>query len=631
MDKSDHNSNTAVGAAMKKAEATKAEEAEVIELDDEPIEIAVYTVDISPHETPLMYQGIAIYGSQLVSAKFLEIVKHALASDDFLKEDIVKTIVFNQDQPIDQHGNPMFACYKSEEKLIGFNLQQHFDGAVELVKEVDGYLSLRGHIWYNMILSLYHELYHGLFIATDAEKERAEMAEVEATCNDMSDEALTALCREYDAEPPPMGEEPFFGLRYMEFYVREIQEGKDEWCVRQDALHDGVNIHYDDARKEYIKLFRTFIRYTHGGDSDHKDPTWDQDPIALMPLAEASDVAAHTTVDVEFRTLEQPAVVDIQQTAAGVFHGVDEEQVVGDFEDSLGLHDDAYASEDYDTLPPEAANFNPQVIAPPVAAAQVVPVAEVTPLKLWCPTHFDQFTSDGSMLFCGICGLALVAEEVPAQVITPQVDMMTHTIVQPAPIPTQHVIATQPAGSHTQAHRGAPGQILPTNLPNHNFTPEAFRTVVEAILFRLYAHLFNKCGYMGGMVNPCFDDAGKWGVLERVSVADIPDADRVLYAYDFLDQQRVQRTMVTITDGMISGFCTKKGMLPCYTVYFNANGNCIKRVLLPQNSWKEKAGALSAPALRAQQGAIIAWMMDGDDNTTKKFRGRIENSEFHWS
>jgi hypothetical protein len=619
MDKSDQNApDTSVGAAM--AEATAAKEAEVIKVDATDIEIIEYIVDVSPDETPLMYQGIAIYGSQLVSAKFLEIVKHAIAGDDFLKEDIVKIIVFSQNQPIDQHDNPMFACYKPPEKMIAFNLQQHFDGAVQLVKEVDGYMSLRGHIWYNMILSLFHELYHGLFIATDAEKEMVDhalkhpkMDELEAACNDMADDALTALAREYDIEPPPMGDEPFFGLRYMEFYIREIKEGKDAWCLRQDALHDDVNIHYDDERKEYIKLFRSFIRYTHGGDSDQKDPTWDTEPLALMPLAEAEPLAAEAIIDVQ----PQPVV-------GAQFHGADAEQAVEDYDDTLGLDDSAYSTEDYDTLPPEAAGFNAQATAPVVAPVEAVVAASVRSLQ--CIKCANALTA--AMKFCGNCGEATTApwdEPLPAQTVVAQ------TFV--APVTTtaaQHVIGTQPAGS-VSGHRGAPGQILPTNLPNHNFTPEAFRTVVEQILFHLYAHLFNKCGYAGGMVNPCFDDAGKWGILERVSVAHIPDADRVLYACDFLDQQRIQRTMVPINDGMISGFCTKKGMLPAYTVYFNANGNCIKRVLLPQNSWKEKAGALSSPALRAQQGALIAWIMDGDDNTTKKFRGRIENSVFNWS
>lgn len=581
MDKADHNPNTTVGDAMEKAAEVKATEATEVE----PTEIVEYMIDIPTNETPLMYQGIAIYGSQLVSAKFLDIVKHALMTDDFLKEDIVKVIVFSVNQPIDPDGNPLFACYKSTEKLIAFNLQEHFDGAAELVKEVDGYMSLRGHIWYNMILSLFHELYHGLFIATDTESKMPSKAEVEATCNDMADDALTALCREFDVEPPPMGDEPFFGLRYMEFYIRKIKEGTDSWCLRQDALHDGMNIHYDDGRKEYIKLFRSFIRYTHGGDADHKDPAWDQDPKPLQIIADAITPAA----DAVAPAVEVTATTGFLQPA-GVFHGPDTEEAVADYEDSLGLFDDAYTMEDWDTLPPEAVDFNTQVIIPP-STGQIIetlgqPVVPETPVA-----------------------------SPPAQVF-----------VQPVTAaPTQHVAESQ------QAHRGAPGQILPTNLPNHNFTPEAFRVVVEAVLLRLYTHLFNKCGYMGGMVNPCFDVNGKWGILERISIADIPDVDKALYFYDFLDQQRIQRTMVPITDGMLSGYCTKAGMLPAYTVYFNANGNCIKRVLLPQNSWKEKLGVLSPPALRAQAGAIIAWMMDGDDNTTKKFRGRIENSAFHWS
>jgi len=620
MDKTDNNPNTAVWASSEKATTEK--ETEVIELVDEEqtveqLEIVEYIIDMPENEVPVMYQGVAIYGSHLISVKFFNIVKHALECDDFLKEDIVKIIIFSPEQPVDQHGNPYFACYKPEAKLIALNLQQHFNGAVQLVKEVDGFMSLRGHIWYNMILSIFHELYHGLFIATDAEKDMSSMAEIEATCNDMADEALTAIAREYDIEPPAMGKEPFFGLRYMEFYIREIKDGKDSWCIRQDALHDGMNIHYDDERKEYIELFRSFIRYTHGADSDHKDPTWDQEPKPLMFLPETVP-ASEAVIDVQ----AEP-VVAAQQAPAGVFHGAEADEVVEDFEDSLGLHDNAYTVEDYDTLPAEAANFNTQVLtagaSPIVENTVTARSGEIQCLKCW-----NVMTE--TMQFCGNCGTAFttptaVADAPPWPVDTPVQAVTAAT--------AQHVIAAQPAGSIT-GHGGAPGQILPTNLPNHNLTPESFRTVVEQILFRLYAHLFNKCGYLGGMSNPCFDANGKWGVLEGVSVADIVDADRVLYAHDFLGDN-IHKTMVPITDGIIRGFCTKKGMLPAYTVYFNANGDCIKRVLLPQNSWKEKVGVLSAPALRAQQGAIIAWIMDGDDNTTKKFRGRIENSVFNWS
>jgi hypothetical protein len=639
MDKTDNNAaNTAIGAAMAEATAEKKaevievndeqaeKEAEVIAVNDEQVEIVEYTVTIPENESPMMYKGIAIYGSQLVSIKFMDIVKHALEGDDFLKEDIVKIIVFSMDQPVDQHGNPSFACYKPEPKLIGFNLQHHFDGAVELIKEIDGYMSLRGHIWYNMILSLFHELYHGLFIATDTEKEMSAMSEIEETCNDLADEALTALAREFDIEPPSMGEEPFFGTRYMEFYIREIREGKDSWCIRQDALHDGMNIHYDDERKEYIKLFRTFMRYTHGGDSDHKDPTWDVEPQQLMitPEAVVAEVVEHPAKVVQEYGQAPPAAVF--QAPTGQFHGIDEEAVaMMAVEDEMGGESSAYVMEDYDTLPAEAAGIDMSAgpAAQPTTHVKVETTAPVvvnrgadtvTPAPGTCAGC--NAIVEPTAAFCSGCGSKLVA-----------------ATVETAPAVEPVVVAQLPTTAPPTAHRGAPGQQLRSGLVNHEWTADQFRHIVERILFRAYAHLFNKCGY-NIMARPAFDETQKWGVLEPVFVGDACEDDevnKVLLGHDIIENG-INRINVPITDGFIRGFCTKKGMLPCYTLYFNANGREIKRILLPTNPWKEKTpGVYSKPAIRAQQGAIIAWMMDGDDNATDKWRGRIENSIFYWS
>ena len=613
--------NTAVGVAMAKAAADK-ETVAIAEVETEA-ELVVYDVDVPTHENPVMYQGVAIYGSQYMSTKFLDIVKHVVMMDEFRREDMVRTIVFCPDKPVDQHGTPLFACYKPPERMVAFNLQQHFDGSAELAKDVAGQFALRGHIWYNMILSLFHEMYHAVLIITDTEP---DLEELESTCNDLADEALTALCREFDIEPPPMCDEPFFGTRYMEFYIREIKEGEASWCIRQDALHDGRHIHYNDDRDEYIELFRSFIRYTLGGDPDQKDPVWDAPPKPLNVIVEAAPIVEPVAAQAEVAVGYNPAPwavaqPDPQLTATGVFHGMDEEtaaMMAVDHDYDMGAESNAYTMEDYDMLPPEAAGMSsdaPVTVAQP-ALPMAVPLATTT--TAFCTKCGNSFSTE--FAFCGGCGNPKAAA---VATVTPQ-----PTYVQPTP--TQHVVGTQPMGSQTQTHRGAPGQILPNNLTNHNWEPMAFRAIVEQILFQLYAHLYNKCGYLGGMHNPCFSETGKWGVLERVSVGHIPNVEKVLYAHDFLDEQRIHRTMVPITDGFIRGFCTKQGMLPAYTVYFNANGQVIKRVLLPQNPWKMKAGAYSKPALRAQQGAIIAWMMDGDDNTVKKFRGYIENSVFHW-
>lgn len=689
MDKMDNNAPaSSVGAAMAKATAEKA--AEVTEVNEEieaqqapPWEEFILEVD--EDEVPLMYHGLAIYGFQLVSTKFLDIVKHLVMSDEFHKERIVESIVFSENMPTDAEGNAVFACYKPGLKRIGINLQHHFNGAVTLIKEVEGHMSIRGHVWYNMILSVLHELYHGLFIATDAEGEMSDMFELESNCNEMADEALTALAQEYDIEPPSMGNEPFFGTRYMQFFIREIQKGEESWCKRQDALHDDCNIHFDDSSNEYIQKFRTFIRYTHGADPESKDPTWD---IAAKPLNVIPDmVELEQTLAVQHAAQglqpAEPAPAAVIAAPISGFHGVDDEAIaMMAVEDEMGGESSAYVMEDYDTLPPEAAGTD--MSAGPVAP-QTTHVAEtwdkgiadkgvsaegilsmvscgvdVTGMKVSCAkcgalTSIDHGLKDGQKglppcskcnqpmtevapaptncsacevtvtpgaVFCSNCGNRLIAEATPIVETTPFVPY-----VEPV------VVAQQPITAPTTTHRGAPGQQLRTGLVDHNWSAEQFRHIVERILFRAYAHLFNKCGY-NVMSKPAFEETQKWGVLEPVFVGDACEDDvvsKVLLGHDTIENG-INRINVPITDGYIRGFCTKKGMLPCYTLYFNANGQEIKRILLPTNPWKEKSpGVYSKPAMRAQQGAIIAWMMDGDDNATDKWKGRIENSVFYWS
>lgn len=686
MDKANHNAeSTSIGAAMKKA--TEAKDADVTTETETKVpkkaKVEEFILDIPEDEKSLDYEGIKIYGSGLISTKFLSVVKHLISSDEFQKEQLLESIVFSENQPVDKDGTPIYACYKPELKRIGINLQQHFDGAEVLVKEIDGFMSMRGHIWYNMLLSVLHELYHGIFISTDKEAEM-DMSELEEACNEMADEALTALAREFDVEPAAMAEEPFFGSRYMQFFIREIQKGEGDWCVRQLALHDDLHIHYDDKTKDYIEKFRTFIRFTHGGDMEQKDPRWDAKvkPLNII-FQDAAEIEAQVIVP---EVVSETAGVDAKPVASSLIggHGVDEEALaMSEMDDELRGDSNAYVMDDYDTLPPEAVGFNMQHGAPvervqkthvavdaniqAAANAKKVPSAPpdspeaiVAPhlknTQLWCPNHLDMFTSDETYKLCGICGEALTSWTPPKAEAAPAGAQPPLKTVAGAPPPNANAFCTNcgekrgagmpfcggcgsaaaEAGAakieifpQPQPHRGAPGQQLQTGLTNHNWEVSRFRSIVESILFRAYTHLFNKCGY-SIMANPAFDNNQKWAVLEPVYVGDLPDVDRVLIGHDIFENN-LNRINIPITDGHIRGFVTKGGMLPCYTLYFNANGDEIKRVLLPTNPWKEKAGAYSPPALRAQQGAIIAWIMDGDDNTVNKWRGRIEDSIFIWS
>ena len=502
--------------------------------------------------------------------------------------------------------------------------------------------STRGHLWYNMVLSVLHELYHGIFIATDRESEMGGF-DIEEACNEMADDALTTLAREFDIEPASMAEEPFFGPRYMQFFIREIQRGKGEWCERQLALHDDLHIHYDDKSKEYIQKFRTFIRFTHGGDMDQKDPRWDAEakPLDILLQDDPHQVVVETAAEAQTFMPEigyDAAIVDAKPVVSTLVggHGLDDEAIaMSDMDEELGGESSAYIMEDYDMLPPEAAGFNAQ-LSGPVEHVQKAHVVEKTQAELAnAGAKTVPSTSAGSpetlvipqppkavKSFCTKCGSPFALQSSTMQFCGGCGNQVIIAKAEP-------LVAQTPVGSHTEPHRGAPGQQLRTGLTNHNLEPMRFRSIVESILHRAYTHLFNKCGY-SVMANPAFDNNQKWAVLEPVYVGDLPDEDLVLIGHDIFENN-LNRINVPITDGYIRGFVTKGGMLPCYTLYFNANGQEIKRVLLPTNPWKQKAGAYSKPALRAQQGAIIAWIMDGDDSAVEKWRGRIEDSIFIWS
>lgn len=123
--------------------------------------------------------------------------------------------------------------------------------------------------------------------------------------------------------------------------------------------------------------------------------------------------------------------------------------------------------------------------------------------------------------------------------------------------------------------------------------------------------------------------------MEPISLSGIPDIEKFLIGLDIIDPVHgtyVINSPANAHGGMIKGKVTQKQHLPSYTLYFNYNGIEIKRFISPQNQWKmNKSGTdYSEPAKSAQIGAQIAWVMDGDDNATKKWRAKIENGVIQW-
>jgi hypothetical protein len=156
----------------------------------------------------------------------------------------------------------------------------------------------------------------------------------------------------------------------------------------------------------------------------------------------------------------------------------------------------------------------------------------------------------------------------------------------------------------------------------------------EEVFKRCVNHIFTKCGWAPGQ-NPSFVAELRGAILEPISMSGIPDIDKFLIGIDITDPatgQYIVNSPYTAHAGMIKGKVTKNQGLPSYTLYFNYNGMEIKRFIAPQNQWKvNKAGTgYSAPAISAQNGAQIAWVMDGADDSSKKWRCKFENGVLQW-
>jgi len=140
----------------------------------------------------------------------------------------------------------------------------------------------------------------------------------------------------------------------------------------------------------------------------------------------------------------------------------------------------------------------------------------------------------------------------------------------------------------------------PKYAKNHNIPMEEMIASMQAIYMRLANNIFDKCQFngAGAFGNPA-------GVLEGVSIADIPHANQLIHSCETMNQYG-QKTR-SENKGVIRGTVFTKSGLPAFVLWVNINGQMKKRLLVPQNPNK---GSKSAE--QAKSGARIVWIIDGD-------------------
>jgi hypothetical protein len=597
-----------------------------------------------------------VYGAQLLSPKFADIVNEVLTRGGWG----VEVLLFSVNQPSNLYG-----LFSFSRKTAVINLGQHWDSAVKLVKNKEHYLSIRAHVWHNMLLSLFHELLHGqCFLDEEAalmmtEDEREEMAETESRIE------LEELAINFDIEPPPMAEEPFFGTRYMQFFIDAISNGTDTWAVRQNEMHDEKYLYLDEGNDVLVESFRDYLRAAF--DVNSKDKEWDeiiprtitkfQVPLLAAPITPATEtvivvsetgeatVTATATVEAPYAPLEDETVGDVEPDDLSLKVGWEDEalrHLLGEDGVAHGMEPSMHVS--YGAGAPMATA--------PLPASQVAPT--ITPAVVagaFC-SKCGQPTGAGAM-FCTSCGNPTTATAMPATVLPAPHPGVSHQTLPAMGYPVTHGQPWQQSYNHGQnTHvQNTRIEVLDTNLPPHALTGEQMSAIIREVYMRLYYFCFDKCGWQmplppavlqdttGTLCADGFHRDVRQAVQGGFSVADIPGVNQLIYQYRSTHASTGQLSKIP-ADGMIRGWIatgvdagtTRPKNIPCFNLYLNVKtGEAIKRVFIPQNPYKIKNGRYTDTAMKAQNGDRLAYIFNGDDripqNDPRKYVGDIKNGQ----
>ena len=594
--------------------------------------------------------GVEIYGSQLVSQKLLDVVHHTLSSSDWG----VTAIIFNDEMPKDKLADIII-----DEGIVLLNLKEHWQLVVEKTKMDDNCLSLRASLWLELLMSVFHEASHAKALLTDPEAAKAmSKEEREEAAEGHARDEIENLGIGFNIEPPSMADEPYFGTRYMQLFIDRINTGKEDWAVRQANMHDEQTVYLDEANDLILSTFREYLRASR--DPKEQNQSWDkttpeklngyQLPVLLVDEAgiAAPDAAKAKAAD----EADKPA-----GEAAAAADPLTEQVLSMDMIEPED-HDFNNAPWDVEAVhhlsgntmgAEEAAAMDP--IPPAVQTA--APIAPAPAVETAAPAAGAKFcTSCGapvSTMFCGSCGTRAAEPAAPASE-----DAVPWTTVEqnagamandqfPPYVPPASMPPGQTAGG--PAYRQPPpahkfNEPLETNLPPTGLTRDQKYRILMEIYRRCNHHIFTKCGFQmplqpAAANKDAFDPNLRLAVLEPISIADIPGADRFVIGCRTLEPVSNEYKRLP-AQGSIAGHVFKNALLPGYTLYFNdGEGNgvgfTIKRVFCPQNCWKtNNAGTnYSEGALLAQQGHQIAWIFDGADQIAgSKWKGKMKDGVY---
>ena len=347
----------------------------------------------------------------------------------------------------------------------------------------------------------------------------------------------------------------------IEWLNNQINMAKNNWSFLRPAENDGE----EDV---YFLTFKEYMQFAYG--AAHDDEEWSMEPlgVALKFIQDPIPEPAASTIS------DQPVLVTPPVTNTTQTEEVDYVDYTDDFDNMV-----------------ESAPYIPNgVPSTPVQNTTAIPTTAIPTTSTITPT---------------------ITTAIPTTTIpTIAADQMPKA---PAPIPT----SVPQAPTHMGTNQAA---IVPglNTYPPLNITDSEMGAIMKGLYLKLFAHIFNECGFNGRNYTNGFKIA---------TPIQLTASENMVVKYMVCYDANGQIHMKQPVDQWVSGiFINKANTLPGYDLTLaTPEGHEVRRKLITQDPDKEKSkGELSWSAQKAREGNQIIWIVD-PDREDKQYAVRIFN------
>ena len=488
---------------------------------------------------------------------------------------------------------------------IMINLVAHLEEAMDVVKKQDNELSLRGHIWYNMLMTAAHEMmhmvkYHDLMMAGKIDELLKNDHDEEAIEN-LARAAVIELAKTVDVEIPALDDWPWAEGRIIDF-EKSFHGGQDGWKAQQSKLlGDGTaEGHTVWASLQVDQSCKTMFDYLLAV-SEEDPKTW--------PTERQSLILNEVKVKPIMATTEEEQKAKAEEALAKLISEQQEKYM------------DGLADEIRTATGREAdAKVDPSEISMLLLGRGTTVEAEMTAIEgrikaetfgepqvnLNADGSGQGFAPQGGMIMepdDGFMGGAV--DETYGMGFDPGQQFDGSGFSQPS-MPSNDAALWNSAPMQTRAPKQP---TLPAFMD-----PSQAGPIMQQIYSTLYQHMFNKCGWAQVQtpqgVTWRFTVPG--AIMEPVDLSHIPNVGQFIVAMDTLNERGQYMKRVPLVNGTaVKGLLSKQAGLPEYILYTN-HGDGVERIRLfiAQNPDKIKNGSLSQWAQAARAGNRYALLFD---------------------